>query len=55
MTFLVLLAGALIQVAQAGIVGLFIHKWLIARAPGLAIPRDAGVVLGLLCGVLLRL
>jgi hypothetical protein len=44
--------GAVIVIAEAGIAGWLMHRWLIDRAPGVAawIPRDGGAVLGLLFG-----
>lgn len=52
MNTLVPIAGAAIVIAEAGITGWLIHKWLLDRAPGVAVwvPRDGGAVLGLLVG-----
>lgn len=51
---LIILAGAAITVASTTISGLRIHNAVLLHAPRLAtlIPRDGGVVAGLLVGVI---
>lgn len=49
---LVVITGAAITLAEAGVIGLLVHRWLLDHAPGVAavMPRDTGAVLGLLVG-----
>ena len=49
---IVVVAGAALVMAEAGILGWIVHRWLVDHAPGMAawIPRDGGAVLGLIVG-----
>lgn len=49
---IVVVAGAALQMAEAGVIGYLLHRMLLDQVPGVAawIPRDGGAVLGLAIG-----
>jgi hypothetical protein len=50
---LIVLCGAALTIASTVIAGYRVHRWALQHAPGLAslIPRDGGVLIGLLVGI----